>query len=234
MTQVKNNAKAAFLLILAGVVFFVLSQFAIGRLIQWPFNIVTTFVHELGHGLMAIAVGGDFIKMELFQNGSGRAFTRGTQPGLPRALVAAAGLIAPAMCAGLFIMVGLSAKASSRLLLIFGILILLSCAIWVRTAFGLVILACFALFFLLLSRKAKGVFDQFLVQFMGMHMLVDTLTDTLRYLFKSNAEVAGQISRSDTGAIAHNLGGSYLIWAILIATLCILILVLSLKRAYFR
>lgn len=233
MTKLANNTKAAGLLILAGIVFFILSQFSIGRLIQWPFVIVTTFVHEMGHGLMSILVGGDFLRIEIFRNASGLAYSRGVAQGLPNALVAAAGLVAPAIGAGIFILFGRSAKASSRLLVVFSVLIILSCAIWVRTTYGLFVLLSFAMFFLFVSQKAKGLFDQFLVQFMGMHMLVDTLTRTLRYLFKSGANVDGQLRRSDTAAIAENLGGSYLIWAILIATLCALILWFSIKRAYF-
>lgn len=229
-----NHTKAISLLALAALVFFLLPRLPFGNAIQWPFVIVTTFVHELGHGLMAIAVGGDFLKMEIYRNASGLAFTQGATPGLLLALIAAAGLIAPAVCAGLFILAGRSESNSSRLLIVFSVVILLSCAFWVRTAFGLIVLVTFAAFFLFLSQKAKGAFDQFAVQFMGVHMLVDTIDRSMSYAFKSSANVAGQLRSSDTGVIAENLGGSYFFWAIIIALLSLMILAVSLKRAYFR
>ena len=63
-----NRRRAACLLLFAGLVFFALSLFPFGWIIQWPFVILTTFIHELGHGLTAILVGGKFVQNALTRN----------------------------------------------------------------------------------------------------------------------------------------------------------------------
>ena len=113
MTNLKQNKSNAFLLlILAAIVFFVLSRIPFGNTIQWPFVIITTFIHEMGHGLTAIAVGGELSKVELYSHGGGTAFVR-TFPGWPHAAVAAGGLLAPSIIGALFIRVGLQPRSSA-------------------------------------------------------------------------------------------------------------------------
>lgn len=65
--------RAARLVIFAGLVFFALSLFPLGWIIQWPLVILTTFIDELGHGLSAILVGGKFVQMELYADAAGLA-----------------------------------------------------------------------------------------------------------------------------------------------------------------
>ena len=232
----RNNkdSQALLLLILAAIVFFVLNQFPLGRMLQWPFVIITTYVHEMGHGLMALLLGGNFVRMEIFTNASGLAWFSGVSSGLPAALVAAAGLLAPAVCGYIFIRAGTRRRSSSNLLLIFSIIILLSCLFWIRSWFGFLVMAGVALGFLWLSRHGGSRIHQFLIQFIGVHMLVDTCTRTMRYLFTSSANVGEGQRHTDTAAIADNLGGSYLLWALLIGGLSVFILALSLKRAYLK
>lgn len=229
-----NKRKAFFLLLAAALVFFVLSQFQLGRLILWPFIVVTTFIHELGHGLAAILLGGDLHKIEIHTNASGLARFSGISSGLPLALVALAGLIAPSLAGAAFITCAKSKQASSALMLGLSLLIFMSCLLWVRTVFGLITLILFAIFFTLLARRSANLMHQFAMQFMGVHMLVDTFTRTLRYLFTASTSIDGQAHHSDTGVIAANLGGSYLLWAFIVAVFSIGILGYSLRQTYFK
>jgi hypothetical protein len=45
--------------------------------VLYPFRLFVTFVHEAGHGLAAIFTGGEFIRFEVLEDGSGLATTRG-------------------------------------------------------------------------------------------------------------------------------------------------------------
>jgi len=45
--------------------------------LAYPFRLLTTLVHELGHGLAALATGGDFLRFVVFPDGSGLAYTAG-------------------------------------------------------------------------------------------------------------------------------------------------------------
>ncbi len=229
-----NSRKAFFLLLIAALAFFLLSQFQLGRLILWPFIIVTTFIHELGHGLTAIALGGDLNRIEIYTNAAGLARFSGISSGLALALVAFGGLIAPSIAGAIFITSGKSRRASSIVMLGLSLIIIVSSLLWVRTAFGFTVLILFAISFAFLARGSSNSLHQFLIQFMGVHMLVDTFTRTLRYLFSASANIDGRQHHSDTGVIAANIGGGYLLWAIIIAAFSIGILAYSLRRAYLK
>lgn len=232
-TMKKNSGRPLLLLGLAAIVFLLLSQIPFGNYLQWPFVIVTTFIHEMGHGLTAIAVGGELLKVEIHQNASGVAWTR-TIAGWRQAAVAAGGLLAPSIAGGLFIWVGRNSRSSAITFLSLSLFILVCCALWVRSSFGLIVLVPVGLIFLVLSQKSSQGFQQFLIQFMGVHMLVDTFTRTLNYLFLSSANVGGKVRHSDTSIIAEHLIGGHFFWACAIATLAIGILIISLRKSYFN
>lgn len=65
-----------------------------GGTILYPFSLLATWVHEMGHGLAGLLTGGTFERLEIFANGSGLAHGR-SQPGWPVAFRAAGGLLAP-------------------------------------------------------------------------------------------------------------------------------------------
>lgn len=47
------------------------------RLLNYPFRLLLTLVHELGHGLAAILTGGEFLRFQIATDGSGLAYTAG-------------------------------------------------------------------------------------------------------------------------------------------------------------
>ena len=226
-----SSSRAMSLLLLAAVVFFVLSRIPYGNLIQWPFVIITTFIHEMGHGLTAILVGGNLLKIEVFQNGSGLATIQAVS-GWRTAATAAGGLLAPSIVGGLFIAAGRSHRAASFMFIFLSLFMLVCCAIWLRSIFGLAVIIPMGLLFLWLSRKHESGIDQFLIQFIGVHMLVDTFTRTIPYIFSSNADVSGEVRHSDSTIIAEHLLGGHYFWACIVAALALLIFVISLRFTY--
>jgi hypothetical protein len=47
------------------------------HLLNYPFRLLLTIVHELGHGLAALITGGDFVRFVIFPDGAGLAYTAG-------------------------------------------------------------------------------------------------------------------------------------------------------------
>ncbi|MCK6628713.1 MAG: M50 family metallopeptidase [Anaerolineae bacterium] len=45
--------------------------------LNYPFRLLLTMVHELGHGLAALLTGGEFIRFVIFPSGAGLAYTAG-------------------------------------------------------------------------------------------------------------------------------------------------------------
>lgn len=233
MTSETNlRRRTARLLIFTAVVFFVLSLFSVGRFIQWPFVILSTFVHEMGHGITAMLVGGRFVSMELYPDASGLAQLWLPSTGWHSALAAAGGLLAPPLLGGALICAGQSRQGAARILISLSVVMVLACLIWIRSVFGFVTLLAMGIGFFWLARRRQPGLQLFLVQFIGVHMLVDTVTRTFGYLFTSNAVVNGSLQHSDTSAIANALGGYHFIWGLVIAMMVVGIFYFSLRRVY--
>src|ERR1043165_7404197 len=74
------------ILLAAALVFVVMAFVPFGPILLYPLSLFTTWVHEMGHGLTALAVGGEFRELSIFGNGSGLALCAAL-PGVPAGLV---------------------------------------------------------------------------------------------------------------------------------------------------
>jgi hypothetical protein len=61
----------------AVVVVFILWNIPQLDFLLYPFRLFVTYVHEAGHGTAALLTGGQFLRFEMFPDGSGFAVTRG-------------------------------------------------------------------------------------------------------------------------------------------------------------
>lgn len=121
-----------------------LAAIALGLILLWripgigwaayPFRLFSTFVHELSHGLAALATGGSFHRFVVETDLSGVAWTSGGV----RWLVASAGYVGSAVFGGvLMVLVGWGVGA--RLLLCaLGIVFGALCLLFISNAFGMV------------------------------------------------------------------------------------------------
>ena len=99
----------------------------------YPFRLFGTFVHELCHGLAAIATGGSFHRFEVQPDLSGLAWSAGGM----RMIVSSAGYVGSAIAGGVLIFL-YQRLFSARVLLIalgFGLAVL--CLLFVRNGFGI-------------------------------------------------------------------------------------------------
>ena len=220
-------------LIGAAVATITLWQVPYGHYILYPFSILATWFHEMGHGLAAIFLGGDFLKLEIFANGSGRAtYTYSGDLFLGRfgrAIVAAAGLLGPPIAGAILILASRSFKTASISLKILGGFLLFSVLIWVRSLFGIVAILLLGLIILGIGIKGNRWFQGFSIQFLGVQACISTYNQ-LDYLF---SHTAGPLGISDTGQIQQELiVFPYWFWGGLIAIASFAILVQSLRIAY--
>src|SRR5579859_6468071 len=105
-----GNARAnAGLILLAAILLTVgLPYLPHGMVIAYPLLLLSTLAHELGHGFTALAVGGEFHAFRMWADGSGVANADWShQPSrIQAALVAAGGLVGPAIVAMVFLIAG--------------------------------------------------------------------------------------------------------------------------------
>ena len=217
-------------LIAAAIATALLWQIPGGDYILYPFTILATWFHEMGHGLMALLLGGQFQKLQIFSNGSGVA-TYGIRPLLGPigpAMVAAAGPMGPPLAGAALILASRSFRAATLCLKILGSFLLFSTLIWIRSWFGLVAIPLLGLIILGIALKAPRWAQGFAIQLLGVQACVSTYHQ-LDYLFSRSA---GPLGLSDTAQMQRYLLLPYWFWGGLMAIASLVILVQSLRVAY--
>lgn len=202
---------------------------------MYPFTLLGTWFHEMGHGITSILVGGTFVKLEIFNNGSGLAHSSYTdfylRQNIALAIVSAAGLMGPPVMGSILILMSKSFKKSTIILYVLSIVMALSVILWVRTGVGIVTISLLAGLFFLIAYKAGDRFKQLAVQIIGLQACLSTYLQ-ISYLYTEKVSVGGNpVAYSDTGSIAQNLGGTYWIWGTLIGLAGFTLLITSL---YYR
>ena len=228
---VHDNLRLLWLLF-AAFMTVVLWQMPFGNLVLYPFTILATWFHEMGHGLTAISLGGHFDKLLIFPNGSGLAYNSGRLMlgALGKALVSAGGLMGPAIAGMVLLLASRDLKSAKRALFALGILLIFSTLIWVRSWTGWLILPLLGTVILYLSIESIAWLQIFAVQFLGVQACISSYRQ-LGYLFSHSVTIGGRTMPSDTGRIAQLLGLPYWFWGALIAIISGLILVESLQAA---
>lgn len=199
----------------AAAISVVLPRIPYGRTILYPFALLGTWAHEMGHGLAAILVGGSFDRLVLYQNLGGTAYSSGVGS-LGRAAVAGGGLLGPALAGGLIILLG-SREATARWVLAgLALALALSLLLFVRNLFGWIALAVIAVLVGAIAFYGPEVARVFAAQLIGIQFCVASW-GTLDYMFTPGFVRDGRIVDSDTQEIADVLLLPYWFWGGLIA-----------------
>lgn len=203
-----------------------------GRHALYPFALIATWAHEMGHGLTALLVGGSFEHLELYSDLGGVAFTR-RPDGLRAAAVSAGGLLGPALLGGLVVILGAREATARRVLIALGGALALSLVIWVRNPFGMLGVALLAAGVLALARWGGEAPRLVVTQMVGIQLCLGSL-GSFDYMFTREFERGGKVMASDTQAIAQQLLLPYWLWGALIAATSLLILAAAFWVAWIR
>ncbi|MEW6280763.1 MAG: M50 family metallopeptidase, partial [Candidatus Eremiobacterota bacterium] len=93
MKKRESSRQAWLVLALAAIL--AIHYLPMGGLVAFPLMLFSTWAHEMGHGLTAIAVGGKIESLSLFADGSGLARSTFPEGWWREALVSAGGLLGP-------------------------------------------------------------------------------------------------------------------------------------------
>jgi hypothetical protein len=217
-------ARARLTLLLSVAITVALYVIPYGHTIAYPLLLISTLVHELGHGLAAVVVGGDFVKFVMHADGSGTAFSAGAFSDLERAFIAAGGLVGPALGAVFCLLFARRARPARYCMAAAGILLLLAELLVVRNLFGLVFVGALGAVCLLLAFKAPAQVVQIALVFLGVQLALSVYSRG-DYLFTAVAETATGTSPSDAQAIADAMGiGPYWFWGGLCGAFSVVVL----------
>jgi Peptidase M50B-like len=223
--------------LLAGIALasIMLWQTALGSLLLYPFTILATWFHEMGHGIAAMLTGRGFERLLIFADGSGVALSLRPADGyrLTDALVAASGPLGPAIAGALLIIASRSPAATRNALAVLGVALVVSTLIWVRSPAGWLVLPALGMAIAVLALRGSLPWRGFAIQLIGVQASISAWQQ-FDYLFSPGGTVGGQPHRSDTGAIADVLLLPYWFWGAGISATILALLWWSFRLAFRR
>jgi hypothetical protein len=231
LSEASNNRLMVFFWI-AAAVSLILPRVPYGRNVLYPFALLGTWAHEMGHGLVAILAGGSFNRLEIFQNLGGTAYSSGVGS-LGRVFVSAGGLLGPALAGGVIIILGARESTARWVLAGLAIVLVASLVLFVRNAFGWASLALIAAALGGIAIYGPEVVKIFTAQLIGIQFCFASW-GTLDYMFTRDFRRDGQVINSDTQEIAEVLLLPYWFWGGLIALLSFAIMASSFYVAWVR
>jgi hypothetical protein len=220
-------------LLAAVLIIMMLPSLPFGGYIVYPFTILTTWFHEMGHGMTALLIGQDFQQLQIFPSGSGVAMSRvddNISP-LASAAIAAGGPLAPCLAGSLLIVASAHPKLWRPVLWGMAAALFVSVIIYVRSPVGYFVLPLVGAGVALIAWRAPDRIIQFALQFLGVLGALSMLRD-FDYLFSESAVINGQPMLSDTGQIEQALWLPHWFWAAVILGLCAAMVGASLKYTF--
>ena len=180
-------------LILAGFIVIALPALPFGNFLVYPFTILTTWFHEMGHGMTALLMGQDFVRLQIFADGSGLAESRIAADASPflRASIAAGGPLAPTFVGAGLILASAHPKMWRPALWGLSAAIFASVILYVRSSVGVAVLPLIALTLALIAWKASPGVNRFTLQFLGVLGAMSMLSD-YRYFFTEEVVIDGR------------------------------------------
>ncbi|MEM6908096.1 MAG: M50 family metallopeptidase [Pseudomonadota bacterium] len=232
MVEPGSQAEQVGRLLIAVVVVLALPALPFGVYLIYPFVILTTWFHEMGHGITAILMGQHFEQLILYANGSGVAESRLEPDVSPfvRAAIAAGGPLAPVVAGCGLIIASAHPRAWRPALWLVAIVILASVIAYVRSPTGYAVLPLVAAGLALVAWRAPPGITRFTLQFIGVLASLSMLRD-FNYLFTEEAVIGGRRILSDTGQIEAALLLPHWVWASLILLVSGALILASLKYA---
>lgn len=201
-----------------------------GRTILYPFTLFATWVHEMGHGLAGLLVGGSFESLEIFYDASGLAHGA-VASGWPDAVRSAGGLLGPPIVGAMILAFSRGPRRASIVLWVLAAALLISVPIWVRTLVGWIVVPAVAVALGTLALRGGPTLRHVGAQTLGVLLGLDTVS-RIDYLFTASAHVGGEELPSDVAHIASALGGHYLLYGLVLAAVSLGLVAIGLRIAW--
>lgn len=193
-------------------------------MLNYPFRLLLTIVHELGHGVAAILTGGQFLSFEIYSNGAGLAYTAGGW----RFIVIPAGYLGTALFGAVLILLGRN-PAWSRVGLggIGAAMFLLSLRYGIPTIFSTQFFSgllttlsgvVFGIIFLFVAAKANPRAVIFFIHFVAIQAGLTAFADIMALIGLSSSQT------SDAQSMANLTYIPAIVWAVIWAGVAVVLL----------
>ncbi len=209
---------------------FIIFQIQPLRIVLYPFIILSTWFHEMGHGLSSLLLGGKFFYLQIFPDGNGVAYVSSSNSlgNIGSALVSLSGPLFPPIIGYVFLVSSKNLNLNRLILFLLSLAIFISDLIWVRSTFGFIFLLIMSIIIFLISISSNKSLQFYISQVVGIQAFMSVYF-SLGYLFSSYGSTNQSSLYSDTENVARNLYLPNWFWAILIIAIAIFLLYKALK-----
>ena len=214
-------------LIITIFVLVALLNFQEGRYVLYPFTILSTYVHEMCHGVTAVVLGGSISSLHIYKDGSGLAYTTSDGTTWKRACIASAGYMGTALIGCCLILSRRTRLGPTVGLITIGVCILLSCLFLVRNTFGLLSLSLIGVVLIVCGWKLPASYVRYLYNFVAITCSLNAVTSIQELFQPGVGYVNGEARYSDAHTVADIVGvGTYwtyaLLWLIFAIITCLI------------
>jgi hypothetical protein len=153
-----------------------------GQLLLYPFKLFTTWVHECGHALMTLAVGGSVSSITIESDSSGLTQSLVPAGRIAQGLVSSSGYVGASVVGCLLMAATRVGKWAHAILWAIGAFMLCTLVVWMRNLFGFVVVLAWGAALVVLARKGSGDVSRFVLSLLAIQVALDAVYD-IRVLF---------------------------------------------------
>ena len=202
-------------LALAGVLLLLWDTFVV-----YPFRLFVVFLHEVSHGLAAVATGGSIVSIGLSFDEGGVCLTRGGWP----FLILNAGYLGSLLWGALFLLLGGRRTRARSAIAVVGAFTLVVTLVYVRTLFGFFYGLLTAFVLLAVATKLKPAVSETLLAAIGATSVLYAVWDVASDVLLRHS------GQSDAAALARLTGVPAIVWGVAWIALSTAVLVSVLRR----
>jgi hypothetical protein len=173
-----------------------------GPILLYPFTLFTTWVHECGHAVATVLLGGTVASITVRSDTSG--LTRSLMPAstIAQAVVASAGYLTASVVGCLLLTASRVDRRAKPILWAIGVFMLVTLVLWIRNLFGAIVVAAWAVTLILLGgkRATQGIAG-FAISLLAILVSLNAVFDIPVLFFVHGASDAATMARL-TGAPA--------------------------------
>lgn len=208
--------------LLAAAGLFFLSLLLWNTILLAPVKLFVVLLHELSHGLAALATGGGIERIDIDPRIGGSCLTSGGWP----FVVVSSGYIGSLLLGGALLLAARHAKASRILAYAIAVVVLLVTLLFVRNAFGLIFGVLFSGGMFALARFLPEQYLEIALLWLGGVSVLYAVIDTAGDLLTLSPRL------TDAAILASMTGVPAIVWGLLWSAVSVLVLVLVLRAAW--
>ncbi len=215
------------------VALFVAWRVPYGWYALYPFTLFATWVHECGHAVTALLLGGHVDGLHIFAGAGGDAMVTAWDSWRD-GVVCAGGMVAPPLVGALLVMVAGTPRRATVVLGFFALAVGVTTLVWVRSLWGGSVLAVLALVLGWVALRGGPRLRYFVAQFLGVELGLDWIW-RIDYFFSATTG-DDRNATSDVATLSASTGHllPYWVWGAILAAFSCAVLYLAIRLTLRR